>query len=50
MNTKALFAGVFAVLLALTLLPGTFAQQTGASPEEEEEEKCWRRRSFHRGA
>jgi hypothetical protein len=35
MNTKALFAGVFAVLLALTLLPGAFAQQTGASPEAE---------------
>jgi hypothetical protein len=33
MNTKALFAGVFAALLALALLPGAFAQQTGASPE-----------------
>jgi len=36
MKTRALFAGVFAVLLALALLPGAFAQWTGASPEEEE--------------
>jgi len=45
MNTKALFAGVFAVLLALTLLPGTFAQQTGASPEAEVETKEVTRRA-----
>jgi hypothetical protein len=37
MNTKALFAGVFAALLAMALLPGAFAQQTGASPEAETE-------------
>jgi hypothetical protein len=44
MKTKALFAGVFAVLLALALLPGAFAQQTGASPEADvEEEEVTRR-------
>lgn len=34
MKTRALFAGVFAVLLALAILPGAFAQWTGASPKE----------------
>jgi len=40
MKTKALFAGAFAVLLALAILPGAFAQQTRAraTPEAEEEE------------
>ncbi|MDY6985516.1 MAG: hypothetical protein SVE93_03825, partial [Candidatus Thermoplasmatota archaeon] len=39
MKTKTLFAGVFAVLLALAILPGAFAQQTGASPETGAEEE-----------
>jgi len=46
MKTKALFAGAFAVLLALAILPGAFAQQTGASPEvgvEEEVPEVYRR-------
>jgi hypothetical protein len=44
MKTKTLFAGVFAVLLALAILPGAFAQQTGASPETgAEEEEVTRR-------
>jgi hypothetical protein len=46
MKTRAMFAGVFAVLLALTILPGAFAQQTGASPEagaEEEMPEIYRR-------
>jgi len=43
MKTRALFAGVFAVLLALALLPGAFAQWTGATPEVGVEEEVTRR-------
>ena len=45
MKTRALFAGAFAVLLALALLPGAFAQWTGASPEAEVETKEVTRRA-----
>jgi len=46
MKIKTIFAGVFAALLALAILPGAFAQQTGASPEvgvEEETKEVTRR-------